>query len=337
MTPRENAMAIFNREQPEYYGDIMAAVKLLPDPILLGNSVPKDGKPHKNMWGVEYLCKPDSPGQHPYITEENKVIKDITRWEEDLRVPSLDGLDWSRAKQVEATVDRAEKMVCIMFGGGLFEMSHFLMGMEDALCNYLMYPEEMKALLTVIKDWKIAYIRQMAREVHPDIIFYHDDWGNKKNVFLPPDVWREIIKPLHTEIVKTAHDCGILFVHHADCICQPLVLDMVEMGIDIWQGVIPQNDIVEIQRITEGKLAMIGGIDGPAIDIANITEEQIRGEVRRAIDTYCPAGRFYPAIPNTRCFREWNNTIAQDEMQRYGVEWAQKHPILPGTDRPSGC
>ena len=80
---------------------------------------------------------------------------------------------------------------------------------------------------------------------------------------------------------------------------------------------------------------MIGGIDGPAIDIASITEEQIRGEVRRAIDTYCPAGRFYPSIPNGRCFRDWNNGIAMDEMRRYGVEWAKKHPILPGTDRPS--
>ena len=112
---------------------------------------------------------------------------------------------------------------------------------------------------------------------------------------------------------------------------------MVEMGIDIWQGVIPQNDIVEIQRVTEGKLAMIGGIDGPAVDIANITEDAIRAEVRRAIDTYCPAGRFYPSIPNGRCFREWNNDIAQDEMKRYGAAWAQAHPILPGTDRPSGC
>ena len=107
------------------------------------------------------------------------------------------------------------------------------------------------------------------------------------------------------------------------------------MGIDIWQGVIPQNDIVEIQRVTEGKLPMIGGIDGPAIDVASITEEGIRAEVRRAIDTYCPAGRFYPAIPNGRCFREWNNAIAQDEMRTYGAAWAKAHPILPGTDRPS--
>lgn len=120
----------------------------------------------------------------------------------------------------------------------------------------------------------------------------------------------------------------MIYMHHADCICQPLVTDMVEIGIDIWQGVIAQNDIVEIQRVTEGKLAMVGGIDGPKIDVENITEEQIRAEVRRAVDTYCPAGRFYPAIPNGWCFLEWNDKIEKDELKKYGREWALKHPIV---------
>ena len=150
MTPRENAMAIFNREQPDYYGDIMAAVTLLPDPVLMGGGVPQDGLPHKNMWGVEYRFMPGAPGPHPHITDDNKVISDIEKWESQLNVPSLDGLNWGPAIEVEKTVDRKEKMVCIMFGGGLFEMSHFLMGMEDALCNYLDYPDEMKALLNGI-------------------------------------------------------------------------------------------------------------------------------------------------------------------------------------------
>ena len=116
-------------------------------------------------------------------------------------------------------------------------------------------------------------------------------------------------------------------MHHADCICQPLVLDMVEMGVDIWQGAIPQNDIVEIQRITEGKLPMVGGVDGPKIDIENITEEEIRAEVRRAFDTYCPGGPFFPSIANGCCFRKWNNDIYLDELASYGRRYAQEHKI----------
>ena len=58
------------------------------------------------------------------------------------------------------------------------------------------------------------------------------------------------------------------------------------------------------------------------------SEEQIRAEVRRAVDTYCPAGRFYPAIPNGWCFLEWNDKIEKDELKKYGREWALKHPIV---------
>lgn len=327
MTLRENMTAIYNHEQPDFYGDLMDAIELLPDPILMGGIPPQDGKFHKNQWGVTYIFRQDEPGPQPYITPDNLVIKDIENWERDLKVPSLEGLDWGPAKKVAESTDRKEKFVGVMFGGGLFETSHFLMGMENALVNYLEYPDEMKDFLTVIKDWKIAYIRQMTEEVHPDIIFYHDDWGSKRNVFLPPRVWREIIKPLQQEISDAIHNCGMIYMHHADCICQPLVTDMVDIGVDIWQGAIPQNDIVEIQKVTKGKLAMVGGVDGPAIDIEGIPEEKIRAEVHRAIDTYCPGGRFFPGIANGVCFIERNNRIYRDELAKYGRQYALEHPI----------
>jgi hypothetical protein len=325
-TLRENAMAIYERRQPDFYGDLMDAVELLPDPVMMRDHCPQDGLEHRDSWGTVYVFKPGAPGAHPRVTPENAVIKDITRWREQLVVPPYEGLDWSAAKAAEQKVDRREKFVCIMFGGGLFERSHHLMGMETALCNYLEYPDEMAELLRAIADFKIGYIREMAKQVHPDIIFYHDDWGSKQNVFLPPRVWREIIKPLQREIADAIHESGMIYMHHADCICQPIVTDMVELGIDIWQGVIAQNDIVEIQRVTEGKLAMVGGIDGPKVDIAGITEEEIRAEVRRAIDTYCPAGRFFPSIPNGICFRKWNDSIVKDELKKYGRQFALEHP-----------
>lgn len=327
MNLRENAMAVYNREQPDFYGDLMDAIVLVPDPVLMGDMCPQDGEEHKDSWGTVYVFKPGAPGAHPHVNDSNAVIKDIEKWEEQLKVPSLDNLDWTAAKEVADSVDRNEKFVGFMCAGGLFERTHHLMGMENALVNYLEYPEEMAGILRAIADYKKKYIRMVAEQLHPDIIFYHDDWGSKQNLFLPPRVWRELIKPLQKEISDVIHQCGMIYMHHADCICQPIVTDMVEIGVDIWQGAIAQNDIVEIQRITEGKLAMVGGIDGPKVDIENITEEAIREEVRRTIDTYCPGGRFYPSIPNGVCYREWNNGIVMDELAIYGKEYAEKHPI----------
>jgi hypothetical protein len=305
----------------------MDTVAIVPDPVLMRDRIPQDGMPHKDSWGVTFCFAPESPGAHPVATPESLVVKDIENWKDFVKAPSLEGLDWSEAQRLAAEVDRDELFVCCYSAAGLFERSHHLMGFENALVNYMIYEDEMAELLRLIADFKIGYIREVARHIHPDVIFYHDDWGSKTNVFLRPELWRRVIKPLHNEIVKTAHDCGIMFMHHADCICQPIVEDMVEMGIDIWQGAIAQNDICEIQRVTKGKLPMVGGIDGPKIDVGNISEEDIRAEVRRAIDTYCPGGRFFPSIPNGWCFREWNNNIYRDELEKYGRQWAQRHPV----------
>ena len=327
MTPRENAMAILNREQPDYYFDLMDSLQLLPDPVGMRDHPPQDGLEHPDSWGTVYVWLPGAPGAHPHVTAENAVVKDIEHWRDQLNVPSLKDLDWSAAKEVAAKTDRSEKFVGILFGGGLFERSHHLMGMQEALMAYLEYPDEMYEMLGAIKEYKIAYIEEMAKQVHPDIIFYHDDWGSKRNLFLPPDVWREIIKPHQREIAEAIHDNGMIYMHHADCICQPIVEDMVEIGIDIWQGAIAQNDIVKIQQITKGQLAIVGGIDGPKIDVQGISDDAIRAEVRRAIDTYCPAGRFFPSIPNGVCFIEHNNRIYRDELETYGRIWAEKHPV----------
>ncbi|MCI8451847.1 MAG: methyltransferase [Eggerthellaceae bacterium] len=326
MTPRENMMAILEGRQPEWYGDFQSAVEIMMDPIWKSDSVPRDGLEHKDSWGTVCVFPPDAPGKHPHVTPDNAVVTDITKWREQLTIPSLDGLDWSEAEARAAQVDRGERFVEYFSAQGLFERSHFLMGMEEAFCAYLEEPEAMFEMLTAIADYKKRAIKEAARRLKPDVIFFQDDWGSKQNLFLPPDTWREMIKPLQTEIAQVIHECGMIYVHHADCICEPIAEDMVDIGIDIWQGVIPQNDIVAIQEKTGGRLAMIGGIDGPAIDNPDTPEEAIVAEVRRCVDTYCPAGRFFPGAP-APLLRTRNSELLNAELDRYGRQWAQEHPV----------
>ena len=286
MTPRENMMAIYEGRQPEYYGDFQWAVKIMIDPIWKSDSMPKDGREHKDSWGTVCVNPIDGAGKHPVITPENAVVTDITKWREQLVIPSLDDKDWSECQAKAAQVDRSQHFLEYFCAQGIFERSHFLMGMEEAFCAYLEEPEAMFEMLTAIADYKKRAIKEAARRLKPDVIFFQDDWGSKQNLFLPPDTWREMIKPLQTEIAQVIHECGMIYVHHADCICEPIAEDMVDIGIDIWQGVIPQNDIVAIQEKTGGRLAMIGGIDGPAIDNPDTPEEAIVAEVLRCVDTY---------------------------------------------------
>ncbi|MCI6435100.1 MAG: uroporphyrinogen decarboxylase (URO-D), partial [Clostridiales bacterium] len=176
-------------------------------------------------------------------------------------------------------------------------------------------------LLQAIGEYRFQYTKLLVDNLHPDIIISHDDWGSKGNMFISPADWREFIKPQYVKMFKYMKDHGVLIMHHADCFCETIAEDMVDLGIDIWQGVINTNDIVGLQKRLNGRMTLMGGIDS-IIDRPDSTEEEIRTEVRKVCETYGPGGHFIPSItyglPGT--LYPHVNPIMTDEIARYNRE-----------------
>ena len=76
--------------------------------------------------------------------------------------------------------------------------------------------------------------------------------GAVRTTFIQPELWREFIKPQYAKAYGYAHDRGVIIEHHADSFCEQIIEDMVELHIDVWQGVLPQNDIVKLQNSWTG-------------------------------------------------------------------------------------
>ncbi|HIS07266.1 MAG TPA: uroporphyrinogen decarboxylase (URO-D), partial [Candidatus Choladocola avistercoris] len=108
-------------------------------------------------------------------------------------------------------------------------------------------------------------------------------------------------------------------MHHADSFLEPIIDDMVEIGINIWQGALPENDIVKIQKQVNGKMTLMGGIDASVVDRADSTEEEIRTEARRVCETYAPGGHFIPCITygGPGCLYKHVDPIINDEIDKY--------------------
>ena len=113
---------------------------------------------------------------------------------------------------------------------------------------------------------------------------------------MQPHLWREFIKPNYVASYKYLHDSGVIIMHHADSFMEQIVEDMVELHIDIWQGVLPQNNIPKIQEQLKGRMTLMGGIDAAIVDREDSTEEEIRKETRKCLEEYTPAGNFIPCI-----------------------------------------
>ena len=121
-----------------------------------------------------------------------------------------------------------------------------------------------------------------------------------------------------------AREQGVFVIHHADSFLEPVVQDMAEIGIQVWQGVLPENNIPELQKRLKGSMVLMGGI-GAAIDRPDSTEEEIRTYVRNALETYCPGGHYIPCITygGPGCIYPNGDRIIDDEIAR----WNEEHPM----------
>lgn len=283
------------------------------------------GARYIDHWGATWRHLDTDPGAIPMVSQDNAVIKDLEHWRDYVNFPSLAGLDWSAAKKQIAELDRETTFVMIPSFYGPFERAHTLLTFEDVLVNMYTEPELMYELFEALTDWKIKAVDMVIDELKPDIIHSHDDWGDRTRLFFSPKVFRKLLKPHYKRLYDFIKSRGVLVQHHCDGFAQGLEMDMLDMGIDMWQGVIPQNDIPAIQKNTQGKMLLLGGIDQTLFDSAEPDEEKARAEVRRAIDAYAPGGAYLPCITSVVCVNPDAQMIAVDEMNRYGEEWLEKN------------
>jgi hypothetical protein len=114
-------------------------------------------------------------GQHaamPHVTNENKVLKDITTWRETLKIPDVaaagkDPAKWETALNAAAAIDHNEQLVMGFMGTGVFEQLHFLMGSRTRVMNFLMEPEAMHELIEMVGAFRLAYIKSLSTSSSP--------------------------------------------------------------------------------------------------------------------------------------------------------------------------
>lgn len=272
---------------------------IMGDPITAqGKSPMPGGQAEKNAWGITFAWPEGHPGAFPVHDAEHKVLKDITKWREVVKAPNTDLPKdaWEPYLPAVEKIDRNEVFATAFVAPGVFEMCHHLMGMDDCLLNFYEEPEEMHALIDYITEYELKYAAEIVKYYKPDCIFHHDDWGSSKNSFLSPDMFAEFIVPAYKKIYGFYKENGVqLIIHHSDSYGANLVPHMIEMGIDIWQGCISNNNVPELIKKYGGKISFMGNIDNSLIDKEDWTKESIAAEVKKVVET-CGKHYFIPCI-----------------------------------------
>ena len=300
MTPKENFLELLkpNGQPDRQLCQYEALHMCLNDPIntyLRGNR--KRGTVSRDRWGTTISFPADAPGPMPVTTDGLAVCPDITHWRESVHAPDIAACTegWETCRAAARAACGEEKLLAGFMGTGIFEQCHFLMGFEDTLTNLYEYPQEMHALIDYITTYRLLYVKLLIDNLQPDVIFSHDDWGTKDALFMKPEMWREFFKEPYRRFYGYIRSRGVIAIHHADSYLVPIVEDMAEIGIQVWQGVLPENDIPALQQKLHGRLVLMGGM-GAAIDRADAAPEEIYGYAKDTLRRCCPGGHYIPSI-----------------------------------------
>lgn len=167
---------------------------------------------------------------------------------------------------------------------------------QECLVNFYDEPEAMHELIDYLTEWELAYAEEICRHYHPDALFHHDDWGSQTSTFLSPEMFEEFYYPAYKKVYGYYKEHGVqVIVHHSDSYAATLVPMMIDMGIDIWQGVMNTNNIPELIPKYGGQITFMGGIDSAAVDHPGWTREDAKREVEKAC-RICGTRYFIPCL-----------------------------------------
>jgi len=300
LTAKQNMREAVRGGKPERYVNQYEAVTLMFHPYMIHSQglLSRGQENVVNAWGVTNSFPEGTPGTMPVHTPDKIVVQDITRWRDYVHPPSLKFADaeWDAFKAQYDAVDGELTYKAAFVAPGLFEQTHHLCEIKNALMYYITDPDEMHGLIRCLTDWELELAEGICSRLHPDAVFHHADGGSETSTFMSPAMFADFFVEPYREIYGYYHEHGVeLVIHHSDSYAATLVPHMIEMGIDVWQGCMESNNVPELVEKYGGKISFMGGIDNKDVDRDGWTREDCRRAVRRAMDS-CGDRYFIPCI-----------------------------------------
>jgi uroporphyrinogen decarboxylase len=131
-----------------------------------------------------------------------------------------------------------------------------------------------------------------AIEYGADAILMCVDYGNLQGPWMSPTMFRRFVKPALARQVNAFKKRGAFTVLHSDGNVLPILQDIVETGVDAYQGidVMAGMDLDLVKRRFGKEICLIGNVDPRIIEFG--TREEVSNEVDRCLSQGASGGGF---------------------------------------------
>lgn len=286
--------------------DVRGVLDRFPREVQERNANREPHSPCIDDWGMGQIeIEPDVwfPGYHPI--PDATTIKELEGYDgwPDMSDPYRVAHVGEEAKQLAD-----ENQYAIMATPWLmfpFERAFGLQGMDKFLMNMAMYPDFTQAMLKknteLCKQHLANFLDAIGENI--DIIKIGDDLGSQERLMISPKMYRQMLKPLHAELIQTIreHTKAKVFFH-TDGDVFDLIDDFIEIGVDILNPIQTSagkmSDLEGLKQRYGKSLVFCGAIDTQHV-LPHGSPDEVRQEVHRVINLLGEDGGYMVASVHT--------------------------------------
>jgi uroporphyrinogen decarboxylase len=253
-------------------------------------------KGYHDMWGTTFSEMED------YFAITGTPLKEGTMeelenhpWPDPENVEMFEGL----ADQARHLYENTDYVIgADGIKGGILQTCLWLRGYENFFMDLAMNQEYAAALLDKVLDLYCRMYTTYFKEIgdYAQLVYITDDLGTQVSLLMSPKMFREQVKPkmkAFNDHLKSISRAKIMF--HSDGAIDPLMEDVIEMGVDILNPVQTSTkgleDTLAVKEKYGDRLSFHGAIDVQQI-MPKASVAEIKREVARRIHDLGTNGGF---------------------------------------------
>jgi uroporphyrinogen decarboxylase len=178
-----------------------------------------------------------------------------------------------------------------------------LFGLEETLVGLHAMPEVIEAAVDHVGTFLVEFSQRLLEATRglADVYVIGDDFATQRGMLLSPRHWRRFLKPTYQKLFDLTKSYGLKVWFHCCGTFRPVLPDLVDMGIDVWETVqvhLPGNDPQELKREYGRDIAFFGAVSTQQT-LPYGTPEDVRAEVRERIRVLGEGGGYICAGDHT--------------------------------------
>jgi len=241
----------------DYYGDVNFQQTIIQEHTVMAEvgalQKPLGGDLYEDEFGVTHL-----EGSIPHVEKPALLEPSLKGYDfPDLSTPDhFDHLE----KWLAAHEDRFKIVQMKQFlSERLWSLRGFEQSFMDFYLNRVFIEDVLENLMENCLRVVDALVTRFGDKI--DAIGMTEDTGSEHALLMDPNMWREFIKPKLKKIFGRVKAKGKFAYFHSCGHIEPIVPDLIEIGIDILQPIQPEsNDIFTLKSAYGRDICLAGGI-----------------------------------------------------------------------------